>query len=303
MPEPITPEDLYGPSVPPVPEGQTSSIPSGIPIEETPEITVVAPPEPTTAPAHPPPPPPTKPKGSVWTTLGAILLFIGLFGLGVWLSSYVRQYFPNGLTGLMGEKQTTVSVPTPSPTPDPFATWKTYQVISSTTRLPIDGISFKLPADILAPTCDTTTCLSQGTYLTGGTRFTIAPRGEGQLLTDFRGSAISDVGGVVFTTTDTTVNGHTAKLFTGTFAGKTVGGYGFTQMRGYMIEVTPILSLEINHFAPDGVTVDFAADEAIFSQIVGSLVMPGTPSAVLTPTVTTLPVATNSPTPATTSGY
>ena len=324
MPDPITSEDLYGPSSPPVPEGE-HSLPkevlpnTSIPIEETPEITVntelPVPPPPTTEPKPGPIPAPlkqdavssaTRPpkvKGSFWSTIGAIILFVGLFGLGVWLSSYVRQYFPNGLVGITGQQQAIVNIPTPSPTPDPFSSWKLYQVISGITKEPVERITFKLPGDILAPICDTTTCMSQGTYLTGGTRFTIAPRGPGQLLADFRGSAISDVGGMVFTTQDTTVNGHAGKLFTGSFTGKTVGGYGFTQMRGYMIEVTPSMSLEINHYIPMCVTADFAADDATFDKVVSSLVMPGTPSAALVPTITVVPVATSTPVPATTSGY
>jgi len=289
MPDPITPDDLYGPSSTPVPEGQpvpqvdVAPAPApapAIPVEETPEIINVSPP---------------KPKGSVLSSIGLLILFIGLFVLGVWLSSYIRQYFPGGLVGLTPQQQQVATAPAATPTPtDPMASWKTYQVLNSTTKLAITGISFRLPADVLAPTCDTTTCMSQGTYLPGGTRFTIAPRGSGQLLADFRGSAISDVGGVVFTATDTTIAGHTAKLFTGSFNGKTAGGYGFSQMRGYMIAVSPSLSLEINHFVPNGVTADFAKDDALFDQIVGTLVFP---------TTSVIPVATSTPVPATTSGY
>lgn len=286
MPDPITPQDLYGPSNPPAPEGQ--SLPetvAGLPVEETPEIPM---------PAVPPQSVPPKPKTPFVTTLGLLILFIGLFGLGVWGSGYVRQFFPDGLIGVTPQQQEVVSAPTPTPTPvDPFATWKTYQVVSSTTKLPIEGISYKLPAEVLAPTCDTTVCMSQGTYLPGGTRFTAAPRGQGQLLADFRGSAISDVGGIIFTTKDATINGHAAKLFTGSFAGKTVGGYGFSQMRGYMIEVTPTLSLELNHFTPTGVTGDFAKDDALFDKIVGTLVLPGN-----TVTPTAIPITTSSALPA-----
>lgn len=297
MPDPITPEDLYGPSNPPVPEGQPAGPTPVVPIEETPEI---IPEQSTLASSAPPPAPP--PHASPWTTIGALIIFIGLFGVGVWLSSYVRQYFPNGLVGVTPSQQAVVNAPTATPTPpSPFATWKTYQVISSLTKLPIDDVSFKLPPDVLAPTCDTTTCMSQGTYLSGGTRFTVAPRGAGQLLADFRGSAISDVGGVVFTTKNTTVNGYTAMLFTGSFTGKTVGGYGFTQMRGYMIAATPVLSIEMNHFTPNGVVADFAADDTLFDQIVSTLVLPGSPSA--TPVITQAPIATATPVPATTSGY
>jgi hypothetical protein len=293
----MTPEDLYGPSNPPTPEGAPAPT---IPVEETPEI-----PMPQPQADQPLAGAPQKQKGSFWSVLGAIILFVGLFGLGIWLSSYVRQYLPNALT------QLTVIPPTPTPQPkadqplagtpvDPYAGWKMYQVVSGTTKFPIPGISYKLPPEILAPICDTTTCMSQGTYLPGGTRFTVAPRGAGQLLADFRGTAISDVGGVVFATKDTTVNGHAAKLFTGNVTGKTVAGYGFSQMRGYMIEVTSTLSLEMNHFAPVGVIADFAKDDILFDQIIGTLVMPGP---VATPTAIPLPTSTASAIPATTSGY
>ena len=295
MPDPITPQDLYGPSNPPAPDEVPVPPPAPvappIPIEETPEI-----------PMNTPPPPPKKSSGSF---IGALILFVGLFGLGIWLSSFIRQYLPGGLSTLTQAPSTTpILLPTPTPT-DPFAAWKTYQVMDSTTKAPIAGISFKLPPDVLAPICDTTSCMSQGTYLPGGTRFTVAPRGAGQILADHRGSAISDGGGIVFTSTDTTVGGHKAKLFTGSFAGSTVAGYGFSKMRGYMIEVTPTLSLEINHFTPSGITADFAADDTLFDQIVGTLIMPAAPSVTLqvTPIITTPPIATAAPSPATTSGF
>jgi len=249
-----------------------------------------------------PPPPPKKSSGSF---IGALILFVGLFGLGIWLSSFIRQYLPGGLsTFTQTPSATPTLLATPTPT-DPFAAWTTYQVTSSATKLLIDGISFKLPADVLAPICDTTSCMSQGTYLPGGTRFTVAPRGAGQLLADHRGSAISDGGGVVFTSTDTTVEGHKAKLFTGLFTGKTVAGYGFSRMRGYMIEVTPTLSLEINHFTPAGITADFTTDDTLFDQIVGTLMMPAAPPATpqVTPIITTPTIATAAPSPATTSGF
>lgn len=267
----------------PIPEG------APLPVEETPEIPM---PPPVASWTSKPVPPPKK-KSSIWLTLILCILFVALFVVGMQFSSYLRNYFPNGLVGFTGQQQAVVNAPTPTPTPtDPFASWKTYQVISGVTKLPIDGISYKLPAEVLAPACDTTTCMSQGTYLPGGTRFTIAPRGEGQLLENFFGGAITDVGGSVFNSTLTTVNGHGATLFSGSFAGKTVGGYGFSQMRGYMIQISNALSLEVNHFVPDGVTADFPLDDTLFDQIVGTLVMPATPSAILT----------QSPTPATTSG-
>lgn len=296
MPDPISTDDLYGPSNPPTPEGAQEKTDEGLPIEETPEIIAEPPKEEVNIPTpekpfeHQPPPVTTMHKRSPWTAVGALILFIGLFGLGIWLSGFVRQYFPGGFsTDTQTSNVTdTSSVPTVIPTQkDPFENWKTYQVTSGTTKLPIENISFKLPEDVLSPICDSTTCLSQGTYLPGGTRFTIAPRGQGQLLTDFRGSAISDVGGTLFNTTETTVAGHPASLFTGNFSGRTVAGYGFSNMRGYMIEVTPTLSLEINHFVPTGVNADFAQDDALFDQIVTTLVLPEVATTpVVTPIIT-----------------
>ncbi len=287
MPDPISTDDLYGPSNPPTPEG-TPPAPAApqIPIEETPEIPMQKPSVPP-RPAH---------KGSFLSSLGALIIFVGLFGVGVWLSSYIRQYMPDGLVGLTPAQQEVVSAPTPTPIPvDPLASWKTYPVISGVAKTPVSGISFRLPPDMLAPDCDTTTCMSQGTYLTGGTRLTVAPRGTGQGLVDFRGSTITDAAGTFFTTKTAVVGGHRALSFTGIFAGKTAGGYGFSQMHGYMIEATPTLSLEINHFTPTGVTADWANDEALFEQIVGALMLPSA--------APTIPIATSTPKPATTSGY
>ncbi len=227
-----------------------------------------------------------------------IFLFVVLFAAGIYGAPYIKQFLPNGLVGITPQQQAAVNAPTPTPTPvDPFASWKTYQVISGATKAPIAGVFFRLPPDVLAPVCDATTCMSQGTYLPGGTRFTAAARGAGQLLSDFRGSAISDVGGVVFTTTETSVSGQLAREFTGTFSGKTAGGFGFTRMHGVMVAVTPTISIELNHFTPFGITADFAADEMVFAKILQTLVLPGSVTPIPTP------LATMSATPATSSGY
>ncbi len=192
------------------------------------------------------------------------------------------------------------TTPTPPVTSDSYRGWQTYQVISSATKQPI-GISFKLPADVLSPICDGTSCMSQGTYLPGGTRFTVALRGPGMALRDFRGRIITDVNGTEFTTSDTTVVGRAAINFTGTFNGRTVAGYAFTRMHGYMVEVTEALSLEINHFTPSGITADFAADHTLFESVVKSLTFEGYPT---TPSKgAAMPVLTPQTTPATSSGY
>lgn len=278
MADPITMEDLYGKSEPVSGDVHPAT---GLPIEETPEIhteAVVAPapdvepaqsaiPSPT--PSYPPSAAP-KHKPSVFNVFGVILVFLGLFGVGIWLSTIARQYFPDGFS--VG---TLLITPTPVPVNnaplDPTANWTVYQVTSGSTKKPIEGITFKLPPEVLAPVCDNVACGSQGTYLPGGTRFTVAPRGVGQLLSDFRGAEVTDVNGISFLLKEATVSGHAARDFSGMFNGKTVTGYTFTQMHGLMIAITPQLSLELNHFTPTGVTADFARDDVLFDQIVGTL--------------------------------
>jgi hypothetical protein len=134
--------------------------------------------------------------------------------------------------------------------------------------------------------------VSQGTYLPGGTRLTISPKTVTQALSSLRGAVITDVAGTAFTSHDATVSGHTAIEFIGTFVGRTSGGYGFTQMHGFMIEVTPTVTVEINHFTPTGVTADWARDDALFTQIISTISFNQV-----------IPIATTTPVPATTSGY
>lgn len=277
MPDPITTSDLYGPSSEATP---TPAAPfSPLPVEETPEI-----------PMQPPPPPPQK--KSAWSAIGVLLLLIGLFGVGVWAAMNFGQLFPNGLSFFAPNPTPTPAIiPTPTPA-NPFANWKTYQVISGTTKTAVPGFSFQLPSTVLAPICDTANCASQGTYLPGGTRFTVAARGTGQILSDFRGSAISDVNGLLFNVKDGIAAGVDAREFTGSFSGKTVTGYAFTRMRGVMIPVSATLSVEINHFTPAGITTDWAADDMLFDQILQTVSLT---AMIATPTA--------APTVATSSGY
>lgn len=237
-----------------------------IPIEETPEIPM----DTSAEPQLNVPPPPPMPKASPSSTVITILVFLILFIAGILLSSYIRPFFSG--------RETPVPTPTiVAPTPvDPFVGWR----VST-----IAGLSYKLPPDVLAPMCDGAACVSQGTYLPGGTRLTIAPKTVTQSLSGLRGAVVTDVTGTAFTSHDATVSAHTAIEFTGTFAGRTSGGYGFTKMHGFMIEVTPTLTLEINHFTPTGVTADFAKDDTLFTQIISTLNFSA------------------APVPATTSGY
>lgn len=222
-----------------------------------------------------------------------LLLFIVLFVVGVGLSVFLRHYMSTNLptqhttnSTSIDQLKASVSTPTPSlyntvpPVPtDPYALWNPYQVISGTSKQAIAGITFKLPQDILSPICDGASCASQGTYLPGGSRFTVAPRGTGQLLSDFRGKVVSDLAGRSFQVKTTTVAGKNAVEFWGLFTGTTVGGYSFSQMRGVMIEVSDTLSVEFNHFTPTGVNADFATDDALLDTILKTVVFTGYSSA------------------------
>lgn len=284
---------------------------SDVPLEyeETPVITPVA----ETPVGTPPAPPPEsvgqgpvaaapyKKSSSLMSFLGNITLFIILFVAGVGLSLFLRQYLPSGVpTGPAVQPSLPTSAPTLSttqPSPDPYATWKTYQTVSGTTRQPIVGISFKLPPDIPAPICDGGNCASQGTYLPGGSRLTVAPRGVGQLLSDYRGRIVSDLAGQAFNLKQASVSGKPAVEFSGLFTGTTNGGYAFNQMHGFMIEVTDALSLEINHFTPSGVNADFTSDDTLFNKIIQSLDF----SLGTVPKVTATPTIVSSPTQSATS--
>lgn len=231
--------------------------------------------------------------------IGTILFIVILFGLGVWLSMQLRSFFAPA-------SSPAVAVPTSAPSAfistSPQASgsanannvWVTYQVISGATRKAIPGVSFKLPADVSAPVCDGGSCPSQGTNLPNGTRFTVAARGKGQLLPDFRGAILTDVTGKEFVMKQTTIGGVYGYEYTGAFTGRTGGGYTFTSMRGVLVPVNDALSIDFNHFATAGVASDFVKDDAIFDQIVGTfmtnLPTPTVPlstptNAVVSPTV------------------
>lgn len=209
-----------------------------------------------------------------------ILLFGAIFFLGVWLSSFIRQFLPSDLS-FLGTPQREASItPTPLPTavPEPFAGWRSYSVISGVTRKAVDGVSFQLPPEVSELFCDGASCGSQGAYLPGGTRFTIAARGRGQILVDYRGKVVTDFSGQPFATSETVVAGRGALSFVGDFTGSTVTGYTFTKIRGVMIAVTDTFALEVNHFAPVGVTSDFASDDALFSKILETFTFTGLPT-------------------------
>lgn len=256
--EKITTEELYG----------KSDLPQKpLVYEETP---IIGPASPAGGPVASPPPLSQLPKhsGSFLQAIGTILLFIILFGVGVWLSTVIRQYLPT--TPTQPEPTRTPSpVETPAPyviptvTNDQFAGWQIYTV---------SDVSFRLPEGVLAPICDGANCVSEGTYLTGGTRFTVAMHNNASQFS--QGAVIVDNGGREFTTSETTVSSRRAFSYQGLFSGTTTGGYSFSQMRGVMIVLDDIRTLELNHFTPTGVFADFASDDRIFDDILQTLLLP-----------------------------
>jgi len=223
-----------------------------------------------------------------------VFLFVVLFAGGMWLGTIIHslvslrppttpatdeQALPPGAPA---DVEPTVSAGN--------AAWVRHHVIRSTTKEAIEGVRFQLPPDVLAPVCDGASCVSQGTYLPGGTRFTVAARGAGQGLRFIRGAVITDASGKAFTTTETTVAGRYALEYTGTFRGTTIGGYTFNRMRGVMIEVSDSLTLEMNHFAPAGVASDFVSDDTLFDQILKTVELPPSSS---TPTAPPTPIPEN----------
>lgn len=250
-------------------------------------------------PAEPPQPTPLNKKSGPGY-LSTFILLIILFVAGIGLSFFLKQFLPNGINipKLTSNKPTPTAVLTLIPTnpADIYTAWKTYNVISGITRQPIAGISFKLPPNVVAPICDGGNCASQGTYLPGGTRFTVAPRGVGQLLPYYSGQILTDLSGQAFTTKSASVSGLPATDFSGLFTGTTNGGYAFSQMHGLMIQVSGTLSLEANHFTPNGVTADFVTDDSLFNKILNSFTFTATESSkgaiIPLPSVTLTPTAT-----------
>ena len=232
---------------------------------------------------------PKKHSGSCLKTIGIILLVAMLFAGGIWLSSFVRQFLPPAPSA--GTPATGTVTPTPSTAPDPYATWKSYGVTSGVTRALVSGLQYKLPPDVTPPICDGA-CVSQGTSLPGGTRLTVAARGAGQSLRDFRGAVITDANGIPIPTKQLTLPGFSAMVYESSASGRTVSGYEYTRIRGVMIALTDTLSVEVNHFTPSGISADFAADDTLFDSIIQTFTYTSTPSATATP-----------PSTATSSGY
>lgn len=219
-------------------------------------------------------------RGSFIGFIGTIAFYLLLFIIGVFLSIFLRQYAAQK-TGLLDQvkipellkkepviKEEDKEEVLPTETVPEEARWVAYGVISGINKQPFEGLVFKLPESVLEPICDGSACASQGTYLPGGTRFTTALRGENQVLEDFRNAVISDLEGQAFNTEEKTVSGLPAVEYFGEFEGTTAGGYVFSRMRGFMIELNEATSLEVNHFASVGIDADFESDDVLFDEII-----------------------------------
>lgn len=217
--------------------------------------------------------------------VGTVIFVLILFGLGMWLSVQLRSFFApaqlpstaiptiapgtdDEITDISDTSDSSISDQTPAPSSVEDDEWVTYTVRGNGSVL--SGVTYTLPSSIAALVCDGSSCPSQGTNLPGGTRFTVAARGKGQMLPDFRGAILTDAHGKEFTMQETTIGSITGYGYRGDFTGSTGGGYSFTKMRGILVPVNDELAVDFNHFAPVGVSSDFDADDALFEQIVSS---------------------------------
>lgn len=213
--------------------------------------------------------------------IGKIFFFIILFFVGVGGSTIIRPYlegmsFP---TFPSNGKNAIIPSGTPSPpiiTADTTKGWNEYSIRAGTQL-----ITYKLPKEVLKPVCDGAGCPSEGTYLSGKSRFTISSKFLTSPITNFAKLIVKDAGGKSFTTKETSIAGFTAVDFSGAFTGSTTGGYTFTTMHGVMIQIAPNVTVEINHFAPNGITTEFEKDDAVFSEILKTVTSVSSPSATV----------------------
>ena len=235
-----------------------------------------------------------KPRRFKW--LGTLVFVVLLFALGIWLSSQLRVFVAPEPTEEVVQV-TTAPTPIASTSAVRVASesasvngWQTLQV--SAVGLLLQSVTYQLPQDVVLPVCDGNGCPSSGTNLSGGTRFTVAARGKGERLPDFRGAILTDANGKEFVMKQSRIGGKDVYEYTGDFVGRTGGGYQFSKMRGVLVPVTDTVSVEFNHFAPAGSVSDFAADDVVFDQIIASVKVPTT--VTIAPTATKAPTATSS---------
>jgi hypothetical protein len=281
--KPLTTEDLYG-----------KSKPADLVYEETPEIIPIIPNTATSPPpaaetntikdmpitSDQPSPsevpqtqlPPQSPRRKSSLPLFIFLLVLGL-GSGFIFRSVNFQLpnFQNSDNGTIKNSPTPIQKSNLSSTPsikqDLAGDW-------TTNDLNIFGLphwSFKLPPEVVPLMCDSSACSSQGTYLPGGSRFTVYYQKLTAADAEFPKTIVTDANGKAFVTSANIFLGKPMLKFLGTFTGLTTGGYYFTQMKGVLILVDQKTALGFNHFAPNGISSDFTADDAVFDKIVDTL--------------------------------
>jgi hypothetical protein len=271
-------------------------IPQPDPVQGEPASPFMSNEQPTTAGFSSPP----QQTGSGGNKFVSVLVFLFLFALGIGVSMVVRSYLSRPTTS-----EVVIPIETPEPTveeeiafditPTEFATPSTstkiiisnkptvrptikpiktiYGIRDARTGKDVVGVSFTLSPNIKPLECDKPNCISQGTNLPGSTRFTVALRGDGQQLRDFRGGAISDATGKEFSMSKTVFQGREAVEYEADFTGSTINSIRFGKMRGIMIALDDGTSIELNHFCPSGMECDFDSDNGVFSTILSSLQM------------------------------
>jgi hypothetical protein len=243
-------------------------------------------------PPEPAPIPMVKPVFGGWikSAFKNILLFCLLFLIGIGFSLIYSYFF--GKNKIINAPPIQ-EVQTISPTPQENINLKSFSITKGKNG-ELSGVEIKLPVDMLTPICDGDACVSFGSYMTGGTRFTVSYQEKAGIKDVFKNLIVTDATGKQFETKEATVSGLMARDYQGEFVGTTSGGYRFTKMHGVMVKISDTELIEINHFAPSGITTDFAGDEKVFSQIIQSFKLSSvTKSAVLT----TSPILSPSLTP------
>jgi len=213
-------------------------------------------------------------KHSLIGLTGTFLWIMVLFGMGIVLSILYTKYEAKGMIEVIDKNEiqySDESTASSKITETDGISGYNYNLLESVTQKPITGLTIRLPSEVLMPVCDGSGCASYGTYLSGGTRLTIATKAvkSGTKLSDV---SIVDSSGNKFAKEETVIAGQSGIKFSGKFGGITTGGYRFVRMNGIMINIKPDLILEINHFLPSGIDADFDADAEVFERIVNSLI-------------------------------
>lgn len=225
---------------------------------------------------------------SIKSLIFNLLIFVILFFVGVTGSLIINKLFLTPKNPETPKTEIPIVI-TQTKAPDVTGSWNLFEILSATDGNP--QISISIPQNMLTPICDGQSCVSKGTYMDGGTRFTVSVR-DNPTNINFSQTIVTDITGKQFETKDATISGLIAREFSGDFIGTTAGGYRFTKMHGFLIKANETKLVEINHFAPAGITTDFISDDEVFNKIITTLQISSqsnvknvqyTPTSTLTP--------------------